>query len=80
MEIHSRNATTVKKILPVAVLAAMHNICCAKAVHVNLDGTAQVLIFPYYTTTREGDFENIPSYYRQDGFCEIRNEKTDSNK
>ncbi|MDX1735185.1 MAG: hypothetical protein R3228_12500, partial [Halioglobus sp.] len=41
----------MKKILPVAVLAAMAGVNGAQAVHVNQDGLGQVLLFPYYTTT-----------------------------
>lgn len=41
----------MKKILPVAVLAAMAGVNGAQAVHVNGDGLGQVLLFPYYTTT-----------------------------
>ena len=41
----------MKKILPVAVLAAMAGVNGAQAVHVNSDGLGQVLLFPYYTTT-----------------------------
>ena len=41
----------MKKILPVAVLAAMAGVNGAQAVHVNSDGLGQVLLVPYYTTT-----------------------------
>jgi len=39
----------MKKILPVAVLAALAGVNAAQAVHVNSDGTGQVLVFPFYT-------------------------------
>lgn len=39
----------MKKILPVAVLAALAGVNAAQAVHVNPDGTGQVLVFPFYT-------------------------------
>ncbi|MEZ5566803.1 MAG: hypothetical protein R3E54_00315 [Halioglobus sp.] len=39
----------MKKVLPVAVLAAMAGVNSAQAVHVNSDGLGQVLLFPYYT-------------------------------
>ena len=39
----------MKKILPVAVLAAIAGVNGAQAVHVNDDGTGQVLLYPYYT-------------------------------
>ncbi len=39
----------MKKILPVAVLAALAGVNSAQAVHVNPDGTGQVLVFPFYT-------------------------------
>jgi hypothetical protein len=41
--------TNMKKILPVAVLAALAGVNAAQAVHVNPDGTGQVLVFPFYT-------------------------------
>lgn len=45
----------MKKILPVAVLAAMAGVNGAQAVHVNSDGLGQVLLYPYYTTTEGQD-------------------------
>jgi len=39
----------MKKILPVAVLAALAGVNAAQAVHVNGDGTGQVLVFPFYS-------------------------------
>ncbi len=45
----------MKKILPVAVLAALAGVNAAQAVHVNSDGTGQVLVFPYYTV--EGNLD-----------------------
>ncbi len=39
----------MKKILPVAVLAALAGVNAAQAVHVNPDGTGQVLVFPFYS-------------------------------
>jgi hypothetical protein len=40
----------MKKLLPVAVLAAMAGVNGAHAVSVNPDGLGQVLLYPYYTT------------------------------
>jgi len=40
----------MKKILPVAVLAALAGVNAAQAVHVNSDGLGQVLLYPFYTT------------------------------
>lgn len=45
----------MKKVLPVAVLAAMAGVNGAQAVHVNPDGLGQVLLYPYYTTTEGQD-------------------------
>jgi hypothetical protein len=42
-------ATNMKKILPVAVLAALAGVNGAQAVHVNPDGLGQVLIYPFYS-------------------------------
>lgn len=39
----------MKKILPVAVLAALAGANGAQAVHVNPDGLGQVLLYPFYT-------------------------------
>jgi len=39
----------MKKILPVAVLAALAGVNAAQAVHVNGDGTGQVLVYPFYS-------------------------------
>ena len=39
----------MKKILPVAVLAALAGVNSAQAVHVNPDGTGQVLVYPFYS-------------------------------
>ncbi len=39
----------MKKVLPVAVLAALHNIKPEQTVHVDRDGTGRVLVFPFYT-------------------------------
>lgn len=40
----------MKKVLPVAVLAALAGVNGAQAVHVNPDGLGQVLLYPFYTT------------------------------
>lgn len=45
----NKRDASVKKILPVAVLAAIHGVEAAKVVHVNRGGTGRVLVFPYYT-------------------------------
>lgn len=45
----------MKKVLPVAVLAAMAGVNGAQAVHVNPDGLGQVLLYPYFTTTEGQD-------------------------
>ena len=45
----------MKKILPVAVLAAMAGVNGAQAVYVDSDGLGQVLLYPYYTTTEGQD-------------------------
>lgn len=45
----------MKKMLPVAVLAAMAGVNGAQAVHVNPDGLGQVLLYPYFTTTEGQD-------------------------
>jgi len=45
----------MKKILPVAVLAALAGVNGAQAVHVNSDGLGQVLLYPYFTTTEGQD-------------------------
>jgi hypothetical protein len=47
--------TNMKKILPVAVLAALTGVNAAQAVHVNPDGTGQVLVFPFYTVEGNQD-------------------------
>ena len=45
----------MKKILPVAVLAALAGVNAAQAVHVNSDGLGQVLLYPYYSTEGDND-------------------------
>lgn len=45
----------MKKILPVAVLAALAGVNGAQAVHVNPDGLGQVLLYPFYTTEADQD-------------------------
>jgi hypothetical protein len=45
----------MKKVLPVAVLAALAGVNGAQAVHVNPDGLGQVLVYPFYTTNAGQD-------------------------
>ena len=45
----------MKKILPVAVLAALAGVNGAQAVHVNSDGLGQVLLYPFYTVEATQD-------------------------
>jgi hypothetical protein len=61
----------MKKVLPVAVLAAMAGVNSAQAVHVNSDGLGQVLLFPYYTA-QEGQDTYIQIVNTTDEFKAVK--------